>query len=106
MFLKNRALTEGIGSDPKAGTAPSVLNHHQILLSTSLYYLTRSFLSSVYVYFQNPNGFKSVYTKAKTDAPLLFSAFQYNVAFWPQALVAKVGNLVLYKSEFVFLSSL
>ncbi|QYS95404.1 EHN domain-containing protein [Trichoderma simmonsii] len=86
-------------SDPKAGTAPSVLNHHQILLSTSLYYLTRSFISSVYVYFQNPNGFKSVYTKAKTDAPLLFSAFQYNVAFWPQTLVAKVGNLVMYNNH-------
>ncbi|KAL6806356.1 alpha/beta-hydrolase [Trichoderma sp. SZMC 28013] len=86
-------------SDPRAGTAPSVLNHHEILLSTSLYYLTRSFLSSVYTYFQNQNGFKSVYTKAKTDAPLLFSAFQYNIAFWPQALVAKAGNLVMYKNH-------
>jgi hypothetical protein len=85
------------GSDPKAGTSPSVLNHQEILLSVSLYYLTRSFLSSVYIYFQNPHGFKTSYTKAHTDAPLLFSAFKYNVGFWPEPLVAKVGNLVMYK---------
>ena len=77
---------------------PSVLNNNEILLSVSLYYLTHSFLSSVYIYYQNPNGFKSSYTKAQTDAPLLFSAFQYNIAFWPQQLVQKVGNLVLYRS--------
>lgn len=41
-----------------------------------------------------------MYTKARTDAPLLFSAFKYNVGFWPPALVARTGNLVLYNSEF------
>ncbi|UKZ69561.1 uncharacterized protein TrAtP1_010567 [Trichoderma atroviride] len=86
-------------SDPKAGTSPSVLDHKQILLSVSLYYLTRSFLSSVYIYFQNPNGFKTSYTKAQTDAPLLFSAFKYNVGFWPEPVVAKVGNMVMYKDH-------
>ncbi|KAL7917530.1 Alpha/Beta hydrolase protein [Trichoderma austrokoningii] len=86
-------------SDPKAGTSPSILNHNEILLSVSLYYLTRSFFSSVYIYYQNPNGFKTSYTKAHTDAPLLFSAFKYNIAFWPQPLVAKVGNLVMYNNH-------
>ncbi|OIW28330.1 alpha/beta-hydrolase [Coniochaeta ligniaria NRRL 30616] len=86
-------------SDPRAGTPPSLLNSNEILRSVSLYYLTRSFLSSVYIYFQNPHGFKSSYTKAQTDAPLLFSSFRYNVAFWPPALVEQVGNLVLYKNH-------
>jgi hypothetical protein len=31
---------------------------------------------------------------------MLFSAFKYNSVFWPPALVAQVGNLVLYKSKF------
>src|SRR3569833_117627 len=97
--ISNNTLTfPRVGSDPRAGTSPSVLNHNEILRSVSLYYLTRSFLSSVFIYYQNPNGFKTTYTKAKTDAPMLFSAFKYNLGFWPPALVALVGNLVSYKS--------
>ena len=65
----------------------------------SLYYLTHSFVSSVYIYAQNPSGFAAEYTKAKTDAPLLYTSFNYNVAFWPKTLVEKVGNLVYYKCE-------
>ncbi|KAJ6594431.1 Alpha/Beta hydrolase protein [Mycena capillaripes] len=84
-------------SDPRAGTPPSVLNNTAILTSVSLYYLTESFLSSVWIYAQNPNGFKSAYTPAPTDAPLLFSQYEYNVGFWPEEYVAKVGNLVSYK---------
>ncbi|KAJ7883255.1 Alpha/Beta hydrolase protein [Mycena leptocephala] len=83
-------------SDPRAGTPPSVLDHTAILTTVSLYYLTESFLSSVWIYAQNPNGFTTVYTKAPTDAPLLFSQFEYNI-LWPEEYVAKVGNLVSYK---------
>ncbi|KAL2835837.1 alpha/beta-hydrolase [Aspergillus pseudoustus] len=86
-------------SDPNAGDAPSVLTHNEILRSVSLYYLTKSFASSVLTYTQNPSGFATEYTKAHTDAPLLFSAFKYNVGFWPEALVARVGNLVLYHNH-------
>lgn len=89
------------GSDPRAGTTPSVLTRNEILRSISLYYLTGTFTSSVYIYYQNPHGFGTEYTKARTDAPMLFSAFKYNVAFWPQKLVAKVGNLVYYRSKFI-----
>lgn len=89
------------GSDPRAGTTPSILTHNEILRSVSLYYLTQSFLSSVFVYFQNPGGFHTTYTKADTDAPMLFSSFKYNVAFWPREFVAKVGNLVRYRSEYI-----
>ncbi|KAK4626608.1 Putative epoxide hydrolase [Fulvia fulva] len=87
-------------SDPRQGTAPSVVTHNEILRSVSLYYLPKSFVSSVFIYFQNAaTGFSADYTKAKTDAPLLFSAFKYNVAFWPPEMVARVGNLVYYKNH-------
>ncbi|KAF7360124.1 Alpha/beta-hydrolase [Mycena venus] len=32
----------------------------------------------------NPNGFKTVYTKAPTDVLLLFSQYEYNVSLWPE----------------------
>lgn len=85
------------GSDPRAGTPPSVLTNTAILTSISLYYLTQSFLSAVWIYAQNPTPFQTVYTKAVTDAPLLFTQFEYNVGFWPKEYVAKLGNLVSYK---------
>ena len=60
-----------IGSDPKAGTGPSVLTHNEILRGISLYYLTGTFTSSVYIYAQNAGVFQPTYTKARTDAPML-----------------------------------
>ncbi|KAJ4323529.1 hypothetical protein N0V84_004269 [Fusarium piperis] len=84
-------------SDPSAGTSPSVLDHDEILRSVSLYYLTKSFISSVYMYAQNPMGFLAEYRKARTDAPMLFSTFKYNVGFWPKELVEEAGNLVQYR---------
>ncbi|KAJ6508059.1 Alpha/Beta hydrolase protein [Mycena vulgaris] len=84
-------------SDPRAGTPPSVLTNTAILTSVSLSYLTASFLSSVWIYAQNPTALRTVYTKAPTDAPMLFSQFEYNTGLWPEEYVAKVGNLVSYK---------
>ncbi|KAK3368428.1 Alpha/Beta hydrolase protein [Podospora didyma] len=86
-------------SDPRAGSSPSVLDHTELLTGVSLYYLTKSFVSSAFIYAQNQNGFRAQYTKATTDAPLLFSAFKYNVGFWPPAKVAEVGNLVKYQNH-------
>ncbi|KAF7591418.1 hypothetical protein BBP40_001579 [Aspergillus hancockii] len=86
-------------SDPNAGTGPSVLNRNEILRSVSLYYLTETFASSILIYSQNPNALTTDYTKAHTDAPMLFSAFKYNVGFWPARLVEKVGNLVFYRNH-------
>ncbi|KAF5566538.1 epoxide hydrolase [Fusarium phyllophilum] len=86
-------------SDPRAGTPPSVLDHNEMLKTVVLYYLTKSFASSVYIYYSNPAGFMTNYTKAETDAPLLFSAFKYNPGFWPPELVGRVGNLVSYKNH-------
>lgn len=62
----------------------------KVYLFHLFYYLTEAFASSVLIYAQNPNGFKSLYTKAKTDAPLPFSVFKYSLGFWPEALVACV----------------
>ncbi|CCT73932.1 related to epoxide hydrolase [Fusarium fujikuroi IMI 58289] len=88
-----------VWSDPRTGTPPSVLDHNEMLKTVALYYLTKSFASSVYIYYSNPNGFMTNYTKAETDAPLLFSAFKYNPGFWPPELVGRVGNLVSYKNH-------
>lgn len=90
------------GSDPRQGTGPSLLTHHEILREVSLYYLTRSFVSSVYIYAQNPGGFQPTdysNVKVRTDAPLLFTTFKYNIGFWPKEDVAAVGNLVSYKCK-------
>ncbi|KAJ7041478.1 hypothetical protein C8F04DRAFT_1252817 [Mycena alexandri] len=84
-------------SDPRAGTPPSVLTNTAILTSVSLYYLTDSFLSAIWIYAQNADGFPEDYTMADTDAPMLFSQFEYNIGFWPRQYVALVGNLVSYK---------
>ncbi|KAJ4315845.1 hypothetical protein N0V84_008179 [Fusarium piperis] len=86
-------------SDPRAGTGPSVLTYREILRFTSLFFLTETFFSSVFIYSSNPNGFRPEYTKAPTDAPMLYSNFKYNNAFFPRALVEKVGNLVYWKDH-------
>ncbi|KAF5387445.1 hypothetical protein D9757_007800 [Collybiopsis confluens] len=91
------------GSDPRAGTNGSLINPETTLNTVSLYYLTQSFVSSVFTYAQNPNGFQTTYSKANTDAPLLFSAFQYNNQYWPPEVVAMVGNLVSYTVTLVLL---
>ncbi|KAF8188763.1 Alpha/Beta hydrolase protein [Mycena galopus ATCC 62051] len=85
------------GSDPRAGTPPSMLNTTAIFTSVSLYLLTESFLSSVWIYAQNPNGFHSGYSKPATSAPMLFSQFEYNIALWPREWVEQAGNLISYK---------
>ncbi|KAJ7703545.1 Alpha/Beta hydrolase protein [Mycena rosella] len=71
-----------IAEDPRAGTPPSVLDDTAFLTLVSLYYLTNTFHSSLWIYAQNPNGFR-----ASSNIPTL----------WPQEYVAKVGNLVSYK---------
>ncbi|KAJ6588195.1 epoxide hydrolase N terminus-domain-containing protein [Mycena capillaripes] len=69
--------------DPRAGTPPSVLDNTAILTSVSLSTTSPSL--------------RTVYTRAPTDAPLLFSQYEYNIGLWPEEYVAKVGNLVSYK---------
>ncbi|TGO51488.1 hypothetical protein BCON_0160g00130 [Botryotinia convoluta] len=87
------------GSDPQAGTLPSVLTHNEILRQVSLYYLTKSFVSSIFTYPQNTDAYSSSYSKAQTDALMLFSSFKYSGAFWTEKVVSWVGNLVTYNCE-------
>ncbi|KAK4178933.1 putative epoxide hydrolase [Triangularia setosa] len=86
-------------SDPRAGTHPSVLTKNEILRCVSLYYLTGTFLSSIYIYAQDPGAFEKVPRRARTDAPLLVSFFKYNTAFWPREVIATVGNMTEYKNH-------
>ncbi|OPB45855.1 hypothetical protein A0O28_0094220 [Trichoderma guizhouense] len=85
-------------SDPRRGTGPSVLNDHEILRVVSLYYLTQSFISAAYIYNQNPSSFAIPLSKAKTDAPFLFSNFKYDTFFIPEQIIRPLTNLVYYKS--------
>ncbi|KAJ7581862.1 Alpha/Beta hydrolase protein [Mycena floridula] len=80
------------GSDP-AGE----LTDSDIFTAVSLFFLSKTFLSSVYIYAQNPVS--TTYTKAPTDRPMLFSQYKWNVFYWPKEFVAKVGNLVVYKEH-------
>ncbi|KAJ7646777.1 Alpha/Beta hydrolase protein [Roridomyces roridus] len=84
-------------SDPNAGTAPSQLTNTAILTSISLFYLTDSFYSSIYIYEQNPNPLNTVYAPPATDAPMFFSQFEFSPLYWPEEYVAKTGNLISYK---------
>ncbi|KAJ7646786.1 Alpha/Beta hydrolase protein [Roridomyces roridus] len=84
-------------SDPRAGTPPSLLSNTPILTSVSLYFLTSSFYSSIWIYEQNQNPLSTVYSKPPTDAPLFFSMFAYNQDYWPEEKVREVGNLISYE---------
>ncbi|ROT35056.1 alpha/beta-hydrolase [Sodiomyces alkalinus F11] len=86
-------------SDPSAGVPPSLLTRREVLRCVSLYYLTHTFVSSIYTYAQNPMAFRHAYTKPPTTAPLLLSQFKYNVGFWPRQVVETVGNLVEYRNH-------
>ncbi|KAJ7277110.1 Alpha/Beta hydrolase protein [Mycena rebaudengoi] len=89
----------GNGPTPARGRPPSLLDNTAILTIISLFYLTESFHSSLWIYVANPAAFSSVYTNkaGSAGAPMLFSGYKHNVAYWPEKFVAKVGNLVSYK---------
>ncbi|KAJ7738281.1 Alpha/Beta hydrolase protein [Mycena olivaceomarginata] len=87
------------GSDPHAGTPPSVLIHKSLLTMVSLYYLTQTFQSFVWLYTQNPNTFSPNYVKPATEGPLVFSLLEFDTMLWPREYVERASNLVLYKQH-------
>ncbi|KAM0449852.1 hypothetical protein ACHAO4_007154 [Trichoderma viride] len=89
-----------IWSDPRRGTGPSLVTNNEILMHVSMYYLTQTFDSAAFIYAQNPTGkgFSYTYRRARSNQPLLYSNFQWNMLFYPEKLVATVGNLVYYNS--------
>jgi hypothetical protein len=79
-------------------SAPSTFNDETILTSVSLYFLTRTFLSSVWIYHVGALGTgPAAYNIERPVAPMGFSAFRYNPGAWPEAMIAKVGNLTVYR---------
>ncbi|EIN09137.1 alpha/beta-hydrolase [Punctularia strigosozonata HHB-11173 SS5] len=77
-------------SDPKRGTGPSVLTDTAILTSISLYYLSKTYLSSSWIYSQN--SLSTNFDVPRPATPMGFSAFPYNLGY-PRAYVERVGNL-------------
>ncbi|KAL6692291.1 hypothetical protein J3F84DRAFT_402106 [Trichoderma pleuroticola] len=77
-------------------TGPSFMTDNEILRHVSLYYLTQTFDSAAFVYAQNPDGFSHTYRTARSKQPLLYTNFRYNILFYPEKLVATIGNLVYY----------
>jgi hypothetical protein len=87
-------------SDPDR-SAPSTFTDNTILTSVSLYYLTRTFLSSVWIY--SRGSFISDYNVTRPSAPMGFSAFRFNPAQWPEKFIAKAGNLTVYNGMYTVL---
>ncbi|CAE6495508.1 unnamed protein product [Rhizoctonia solani] len=85
--------------DPLMGTLPSTLNNNTIMTSVSLYYLTRTFETSVNTYYQNPKEFAPIMRQATNNIPMGFASYRYEAQFYPQFYVARVGNLVYYSDH-------
>ncbi|KAG8701858.1 hypothetical protein FRC09_005089 [Ceratobasidium sp. 395] len=83
-------------SDPQYGIPPSTITNNTILTSVSIYYLTGTFETSVNTYFQNPVGFSQTMLHASTNIPMGLAAYRYDLQYYPEFYVAKVGNLVYY----------
>jgi hypothetical protein len=84
-------------SDPDR-SPPSTITNDTILTSVSLYYHTRSFFSSVWIY--SRDSMRTNYNVARPSAPMGFSAFRFNIAQWPEKFIAKVGNLTVYNGMY------
>lgn len=82
------------GADVRAEESPSVFTHNEILRSISLYYLTDTFMPSVYTYAQEPQFpyQEGIYRRARTDAPMLVSYFKYPIKFWPEDVLRTYGS--------------
>ncbi|EIN09170.1 alpha/beta-hydrolase [Punctularia strigosozonata HHB-11173 SS5] len=103
LALNDEFVSRGMGyfpraimEDPRRGTGPSVLTNTAILTEILLYYLTKSFLSSIWIYLQQT--FSPSYDVPKPSTPLGYSAFRYNI-IWPRAYVEKVANVTFYNEH-------
>lgn len=68
--------------------------------------MSKSFVSSVFTYAQNAMSSRAAYTKARNDAPMLYSSFKYNGGFWPKEIIARVGNLVSHTCKPFFVPAI
>ncbi|KAF8516433.1 Alpha/Beta hydrolase protein [Hysterangium stoloniferum] len=80
---------------------PSRVDITYILTTVSLYYLTGSFPTSLYIYAQN-SGFSPGDVKAITPKPFGYSSFQWEGIFsrHPKSFIDALGNLTYYKEHY------
>ncbi|CAE6450255.1 unnamed protein product [Rhizoctonia solani] len=83
-------------SDPQFGVSPSTITNNTILTEVSIYYLTRTFETAGNIYYQNPAVFSSTIIQATTNVSMGFASYYYDIQYYPQFYVAKIGNLVYY----------
>ncbi|EJD40194.1 alpha/beta-hydrolase [Auricularia subglabra TFB-10046 SS5] len=82
-------------SDP---TGNGELTTKDILTGVSLYFLTKSFLSSVFQYAHNPSPFEAP-RKSDNSAPLGYGNFKWDAIHWPRYYVSQFANLVFYRDH-------
>lgn len=80
-------------SDPRGQ-----LTSRDVLTGVSLYYLTRTFLSSIFEYAHNPADYQPP-RKANTTAPLGYGHFKWDTGHWPRYYIAQFSNLVFYREH-------
>ncbi|KAG9122029.1 hypothetical protein FRC07_001758, partial [Ceratobasidium sp. 392] len=86
-------------SDPQYGVPPSTVTNNTILTAVSIYYLTGTFETSVNTYFQNPGGFSQTRLHASTDVPMGFAAYHYDLQYFPEFYLSKLGKFVYYAGK-------
>ncbi|EJD40184.1 alpha/beta-hydrolase [Auricularia subglabra TFB-10046 SS5] len=82
-------------SDP---TGQGEMTSKDILTGVSLYFLTKSFLSSVFQYAHNPSPFEAP-RKSNNASPLGYGHFKWEMMHWPRYYIAQFGNLVFYREH-------
>ncbi|QRV92975.1 epoxide hydrolase [Ceratobasidium sp. AG-Ba] len=86
-------------SDPQFGVPPSTITNNTILTEVSLYYLTGTFETSVNTYFRNPAGWSPTMLHAVNNVPMGYAAYYYDLDYYPEFYVSKIGNLVYYAGK-------
>ncbi|EJD54399.1 alpha/beta-hydrolase [Auricularia subglabra TFB-10046 SS5] len=70
-----------------------------ILTNASIYFLTQSFLPSVYEYAHNAAAALPELRKARNSAPLGYGAYKWDTGQYPRYFAEKFGNLVFYREH-------
>ncbi|KIJ55643.1 hypothetical protein M422DRAFT_151860 [Sphaerobolus stellatus SS14] len=78
---------------------PSFVNVTYILSTASLYFLTGSFPTTLYVYAQNFPGFAPSDVKAVTSKPFGYATYQWEGVRHPKVFLEGLGNLTYYKEH-------
>ncbi|EJD48565.1 alpha/beta-hydrolase [Auricularia subglabra TFB-10046 SS5] len=80
-------------SDPQGQFTPK-----DVLTGVSLYFLTRTFLPSIFEYAHNPADYQPP-KKANTTWPLGYGHFKWDTGHWPRYYIAQFANLTFYREH-------